>query len=120
MQSYVIHFIRHGLTEGNLQGRYVGRTDLPLAPAGRAQLEKQRRAGGYPAAQAYEWMMDAGCGYSVRITPGLWMRSMVAEVYAQLPPREDPAENGGILNLAREAAARSYGGRDEEASRQEP
>ena len=235
MQSYVIHFIRHGLTEGNLQGRYVGRTDLPLAPAGRAQLEKQRRAGGYPAAQAYfcapqlrcretlevlypqarpalvdgfsecdfgawegktageiaqadphfmewmnggpqagpaggesnqafmyrvcaafealveqllrtqtvsavvvasggvimsllaayglpraqayEWMMDAGCGYSVRITPGLWMRSMVAEVYAQLPPREDPAENGGILNLAREAAAR---GRDEEASRQEP
>ena len=75
---------------------------------------------GLPRAQAYEWMMDAGCGYSVRITPGLWMRSMVAEVYAQLPPREDPAENGGILNLAREAAARSYGGQDEEASRQEP
>lgn len=75
---------------------------------------------GLPRAQAYEWMMDAGCGYSVRITPGLWMRSMVAEVYAQLPPREDPAENSGILNLAREAAARSYGGRDEEASRQEP
>lgn len=238
MQSYVIHFIRHGLTEGNLQGRYIGRTDLPLAPTGRAQLEEQRRAGGYPGAQAYfcapqlrcretlevlypqaqlslvdgfsecdfgawegrtaeeiartdphfmewmnggpqadptggesnrafmyrvcaafealveqmlrtqtvsavvvasggvimsllaayglprakayEWMMDAGCGYSVRITPGLWMRSMVAEVYAQLPPRGEPTENDGIINLAREAANRSYSGQDEEACQQEP
>lgn len=232
MQSYVIHFIRHGLTEGNLQGRYIGKTDLPLAAAGKIQLEKQKQAGGYPTAQAYfcapqmrcqetmkilypevqptlidelrecdfgqwegktaeeiaktdprfmewmnggqqadppggeksrdfmyrvcaafealvekllreqtvsavivasggvimsllsayglprakayEWMMDAGCGYSIRITPGLWMRSMVAEVYAQIPFSDTPTENTGIINLAREAADRSYGKTDEE------
>jgi len=29
-----IFFIRHGLTEGNKKGRYIGRTDEPLCPEG--------------------------------------------------------------------------------------
>ena len=34
--------IRHGMTQGNLEKRYVGsRTDEPLCPEGIAQLEKQ-------------------------------------------------------------------------------
>ena len=51
MQSYVIHFIRHGLTEGNLQGRYIGRTVYRLHRLA-GHNEEQRRAGGY-GAQAY-------------------------------------------------------------------
>ena len=31
MKSYVIHLLRHGLSEGNLHGQYVGRTDSPLS-----------------------------------------------------------------------------------------
>lgn len=38
--------IRHGLTAGNLQRRYVGRTDEPLCPQGMAAAQK---AGSFPA-----------------------------------------------------------------------
>lgn len=46
-KSY-IHFIRHGLTEGNLRRWYYGSTDIPLAPEGFAALESLRDAGIYP------------------------------------------------------------------------
>ncbi len=65
---------------------------------------------GLPKAGPLDWMCDPGCGYSVRITPGLWMRSQVMEVFAQLPGGE-----GGdhpdhyLVDLAREAADRAYG-----------
>ena len=35
-----IIFIRHGATAGNLEKRYIGRTDEPLCPLGIAQAEK--------------------------------------------------------------------------------
>ncbi len=53
---------------------------------------------GLPRAQPYEWMCQPGCGYSVRITPSLWMRSMVMEVYQTLPQGEEgpaPRPSGG-------------------------
>ena len=31
MKSYVIHLIRNAPCEGNLEGRYIGRTESPLA-----------------------------------------------------------------------------------------
>ena len=40
MQSYVIHLIRHGVSEGSLEGRYVGITDSPLSGEGRHQLQE--------------------------------------------------------------------------------
>ena len=40
---------------------------------------------GLPRANFYDWMCESGCGYSMRITPGLWMRSHVAEVFETLP-----------------------------------
>lgn len=40
---------------------------------------------GIPRAQFYDWIVDNGCGYSVRITPGLWMRNKVFEVYQKFP-----------------------------------
>ena len=44
---------------------------------------------GLPRAKFYDWLTANGCGYTLRITPGLWMRSMVAEVEDTIPPREE-------------------------------
>ena len=230
MKSYTIHLIRHGITAGNEEGRYIGSTDLPLSGAGEARLKKlaakypypkaevylssplkrctqtmkilypeakailvndfrecsfgewegktaneiaakdpafakwiagegkevtppggesggvfmQRTcaaferivkglmtsgiasavlvahggtlmsilsAYGLPRAQFYDWMTDSGCGYSMRITPGLWMRSMVGEVYAKIPAEEPKREDDGVMmiDLAREAADKAFG-----------
>jgi len=234
MKSYTIHLIRHGITAGNLLGQYVGRTDLPLAPEGIAQLEDLKRHSSYPSAQVfycsplqrclqtlqilypgaqptvvdglrecdfgdwegktakeiaaedesftdwvgsgeivtppngesggvfmqrvcsafesivqemmrsgtssaalvahggsimcilsayglpranfYDWMTSNGCGYSLRITPGLWMRSMVAEVYETIPPRKNSEQNSErlVIDLAREAADRAFGKKEQE------
>ena len=39
MRNYQLYLIRHGITEGNLKGLYVGSgTDLPLCEEGRSQL----------------------------------------------------------------------------------
>jgi len=233
MKSYTIHLIRHGITEGNLLGQYIGRTDLPLAKEGIDQLEELKSRSPYPTAQVYyisplkrclqtlnilypdaqpivvedlrecdfgdwegktaaelaggadftewvesnravtppngegggefmqrvcaafeklvegmmrtgtssaviiahggtimsilsayglpranfyDWMTENGCGYSLRITPGLWMRSMVAEVYAMIPAVQEEDDDGGdsVINLAREAANRAFGDKSEE------
>lgn len=45
---------------------------------------------GLPHAKPFDWACDNGYGYSLRITPMLWMRDKVAEVYARIPyERED-------------------------------
>lgn len=229
MKSYTIHFIRHGATEGNEEGRYIGRTDLPLSASGISALEKLQCANLYPKAQIYvssplkrctqtlkilypgekavlindfrecdfgewegktakeiaaadesfsrwvtgngqsvtppggesggafmyrvcaafeklvesmlrsgtqsavivthggvimsvlsayglpkakfyDWMTANGCGYSMRITPGLWMRSMVGEIYAEIPGNQECAyENKAAVDIARKAAADAFG-----------
>ena len=45
----VLTFIRHGKTQGNLEGRYIGRTDQPLCEEGRRELMERKAAGEYPA-----------------------------------------------------------------------
>lgn len=43
MKTYKLHLIRHGATQANQDGRYIGKTDLPLSPEGlRALLEKKQ------------------------------------------------------------------------------
>lgn len=45
---------------------------------------------GLPQAKPFEWACDSGCGYSLRVTPLLWQRDKVCEVYSTLPiPKED-------------------------------
>lgn len=39
-QIVEVLFLRHGATEGNLEHRYIGRTDEPLSRSGRAQLAR--------------------------------------------------------------------------------
>lgn len=228
MKSYTIHLIRHGITQGNQRGEYIGITDSPLAQEGIDRLIKQKEAHPYPQASLYytsplsrckdtmkllypdalpsviddfrecdfgrwegqnaedlqndpdfvrwlqeggqmsapdgentgkflertclafeklvegmlrsgqtsavivahggtlmailsayglprapfyDWMTEPGHGYSLRITPGLWMRSMVAEVYDTIPPRPKDSEKQrvpDIIDFAREAAKRAY------------
>lgn len=38
MKSYTIYLIRHGQTSENLEGRYIGHTDVPLSDDGKEQL----------------------------------------------------------------------------------
>ena len=65
---------------------------------------------GLPRAQPFEWMCEPGCGYSVRITPSLWMRSMVMEVYEMLPQGEEGEQPDHlVVDIAREAADRAWG-----------
>ncbi|MBR5806677.1 MAG: histidine phosphatase family protein [Oscillospiraceae bacterium] len=49
MRSYKLHLIRHGLTEGNLLGQYLGSgTDSPLCASGIERLEMLREKFAYP------------------------------------------------------------------------
>lgn len=38
MRAYRLYLIRHGITEGNLKGQYIGSTDLPLCAFGKKHL----------------------------------------------------------------------------------
>lgn len=53
MKTYQIHLIRCGLTDANLNGRYIGRTDVALSADGIAQLKQMHERGGYPEAEVY-------------------------------------------------------------------
>lgn len=39
MRNYYLYLIRHGITQGNLDGRYIGQTDLSLCPEGKKMIE---------------------------------------------------------------------------------
>lgn len=40
---------------------------------------------GLPQAKPFEWTMDNGFGYSLRVTPMLWQRDKVCEVFRTIP-----------------------------------
>lgn len=49
---------------------------------------------GLPQAKPFDWACDSGYGYSMRITPMLWMRDKVAEVFERIPKeRQDEEES---------------------------
>ncbi len=50
MKSYYIYIIRHGLTKGNTEAKYIGHTDEPLSSEGRAQIEEMKKNYDYPFA----------------------------------------------------------------------
>ena len=67
---------------------------------------------GLPRAKFYDWVVNNGCGYSIRIMPSLWMRQKVGEVYSKIPSdltRENDEESMYILDLVREASNTAYG-----------
>ena len=48
MRNYRLHFIRHGMTEGNKRGQYVGRTDQEVSLEGIRQLIHLKETCLYP------------------------------------------------------------------------
>lgn len=48
---------------------------------------------GLPQAKPFDWVMENGCGYSIRINPMLWQRDKVSEVYRQIPIIPDDLQN---------------------------
>lgn len=67
MKTYKIHLIRHGLTEGNLAQQYIGKTDLPLAGVGVAQLKQYADEHDYPKVDAVYSSPMLRCVQSARI-----------------------------------------------------
>lgn len=51
MKNYYLYLIRHGITEGNLDGKYIGQTDLVLCPQGEKQIQQLVKAGVYPCVE---------------------------------------------------------------------
>ena len=53
MKTYQIHLIRHAVTKGSLEGRYIGHTDESVCEEGMAQLKDiQKNYGEYPEVDA--------------------------------------------------------------------
>ncbi len=48
MKTYKIYLIRHGATDGNMRGEYIGVTDLPLSLSGVAELTDLKEKIQYP------------------------------------------------------------------------
>ncbi len=44
---------------------------------------------GLPQARPFDWACDNGYGYSLRITPSLWMRDKVCEVFRRIPASKE-------------------------------
>lgn len=55
---------------------------------------------GLPQAKPFDWAMDDGCGYSIRIMSSLWMRDKVAEVYSRLPYEKENDSYDDDNNIA--------------------
>ena len=71
---------------------------------------------GLPRANFYDWMTEAGHGYSLRVTPSLWMSGRVVEVYDTIPTskaaknvQSTESDERLIIDVGREAANRAYG-----------
>ena len=43
MKSYYIYLYRNGLTDSNLEGKYIGHTDVPLSENGIKQIEQMKQ-----------------------------------------------------------------------------
>lgn len=67
MQSYVIHLIRNAPCEGNLQGRYIGRTESPLAREGIKLLLDLKQRYQYPQAAAFYASPSTRCVDTLKI-----------------------------------------------------
>ena len=53
MKHYHIHLIRHGLTEANEKGLYIGMTDLPLSGLGLKDLLSKKEKAQYPGSSRF-------------------------------------------------------------------
>lgn len=81
-----VYFIRHGLTVGNVQKRYIGKTDEPLCDDGITELRAKIAAGDY------DKLMDAAADENCMIWRSPMLRcAQTAEII--LPEHEYKIEN---------------------------
>lgn len=82
MKSYKIHLVRHGSTDANTRGLYVGRTDFPLSPEGLGELLALKKEGGYPPAGRFFTSPLSRCRQTLEVLyPGC--RQEVVEGFAE-------------------------------------
>ncbi len=67
MKTYKIHLLRHGMTAANDDGRYIGKTDLPLSPEGLAALLHQRNTYQYPGGVRFFTSPLARCRQTLEV-----------------------------------------------------
>lgn len=67
MKSYVIHLIRNAPCEGNLEGRYIGRTESPLAMQSIQELVGLKKEFIYPEAQGFYASPSTRCVDTLKI-----------------------------------------------------
>lgn len=53
MKAYHVFLLRHGMTDGNKNGQYIGHTDVPLCEEGAALLRNMKEKYTYPEAEAF-------------------------------------------------------------------
>jgi len=120
-----LYLVRHGETEGNRQGRYIGWEDLPLTPAGRHQAELlQHRLATYAVTTVHSSDLiravttAEAIGAPHHLTPrkdqrlreanfGLWSGMTYDEIHALDPDRlhswiADPEAHGESLDHLRQ------------------
>ena len=76
MKTFKIHLIRDGLTQGSVEGRYIGTTNEELSEQGKEQLEQLKRDSTYPEAQV------------VFCAPSARSRETCAAIYPDKQPSE--------------------------------
>lgn len=80
MKAYHIYLLRHGMTQANREGRYLGSTDVPLSEEGAADIAELGRRYDYPQADVFFSSPLSRCtqtlqilypGSKPRLEPGL-------------------------------------------------
>lgn len=66
MRTYKIHLIRHGITEANLKGQYIGSTDIDLTTDGIIELQTLRDSYIYPDVKLFYTSPMKRCVQSLR------------------------------------------------------
>lgn len=77
MKTYKIHLIRHGKTAANTEGRYIGRTDLPLSPEGLRDLLDMKTTMVYPGAAKFYTSPLMRCKQTMEVLyPGVQVKTV--------------------------------------------
>ena len=83
MTGYRLKIIRHGITQGNLDGKYIGITDLPLCSEGAQELYEKLETNDYSSVQKVFISPLKRCRETASI---LYPEALISEVPDNPPP----------------------------------